>query len=107
MEFPLHIKEPLDMLITNDGDALTPIKIRARRCKKKPCERCGGPAAVFLSIGHSGCCFYEGYEHASGCPTIFCEHGIKRVEICHECDQEIRKEELETLYGRTGYHGFK
>lgn len=106
MDFPLHITEPIDILI-EQGDALTPIRLRSLAKKNKPCEKCGGPSAFYFTIGNGGYSVHGGYEHGPQCPTIYCDHGIKRVLICHDCDREIREEEQAAMYGRSGYYGFK
>lgn len=107
MDFPLHITEPLDMLIER-GDAMTPVKTRVLARKRKPCDKCGGHAAFYLAFSEGGYSVHEGHEHGPQCPRIYCEHGIKRVLICHDCDREVRESEQATMYGgRSTYYGFK
>lgn len=98
MDFPLHLKEPLDMLIER-GDALTPIKVTVK-LKKKHCDICNTFASLHFTMGDGGYTVHERHDHAPDCRKTYCEHGkLLAAQICHDCAIEDRNEERTSYWG--------
>ncbi len=84
-----------------------PVRVTVVQTKSKPCEKCGGPRTMVMTVTPSGASFGDDYQHTDTCPTLFCPHGVRYTKPvwgvdCDKCDADeaavaAKCDELHTL----------